>query len=78
MLAMNRRKNLLILLLALTLPIQGYAAAVIVFCGAEKITVASAVRVTPQGVAIARDGSKTPCRRGGLKVGGGVSKNKLP
>ncbi|WP_211452717.1 hypothetical protein [Collimonas antrihumi] len=41
--AMNRLKNLLILLLALTLPIQGYAAAAMVFCGSEKVTVASAV-----------------------------------
>ncbi|GAC1318195.1 MAG: hypothetical protein NVSMB28_06740 [Collimonas sp.] len=42
MFAMNRLKNLLILLLALTLPIQGYAAAAMVFCGSEKVTVASA------------------------------------
>ncbi|SDY87201.1 hypothetical protein SAMN04515617_12625 [Collimonas sp. OK242] len=42
MFAMNRLKNLLILLLALTLPIQGYAAAAMVFCGSEKITAASA------------------------------------
>lgn len=43
MFAMNRLRNLLILLLALTLPIQGYAAAAMVFCGSEKVTMVSAV-----------------------------------
>ncbi len=41
MFAINRLRNLLILLLALTLPIQGYAAAAMVFCASEKVTLAS-------------------------------------
>ncbi|SFB29656.1 hypothetical protein SAMN04515620_13732 [Collimonas sp. OK607] len=41
MFAMNQLRNLLILLLALTLPIQGYAAAAMVFCASEKATAVS-------------------------------------
>jgi hypothetical protein len=36
MLSLTRLKNLLILLLALAIPLQGYAAAAMVFCGPEK------------------------------------------
>ncbi|MEO6918937.1 MAG: hypothetical protein ABI171_08000 [Collimonas sp.] len=38
MFSITRLKNLLILLLALALPLQGYAAAAMVFCGSENVT----------------------------------------
>ncbi|WP_211442115.1 hypothetical protein [Collimonas humicola] len=40
MFSLTRLKNLLILLLALAIPLQGYAAAAMVFCGPEKPAVA--------------------------------------
>ncbi|AIY40770.1 hypothetical protein LT85_1612 [Collimonas arenae] len=46
MFSITRLKNLLILLLALVLPLQGYAAAAMVFCGSENV-VASNVVASP-------------------------------
>jgi hypothetical protein len=43
MFSLTRLKNLLILLLALALPLQGYAAAAMVFCGPEKPAVTQVV-----------------------------------
>lgn len=42
MFSLTRLKNLLILLLALAIPLQGYAAAAMVFCGPEKPVAAMA------------------------------------
>ena len=45
MFSLTRVKNLLILLLALAIPLQGYAAAAMVFCGPEKPAVTMAAGV---------------------------------
>ncbi|MGB7194680.1 MAG: hypothetical protein WBD81_14595 [Collimonas pratensis] len=45
MFSLTRLKNLLILLLALAIPLQGYAAAAMVFCGPEKPAVTMTVGV---------------------------------
>ena len=45
MFSLTRLKNLLILLLALAIPLQGYAAAAMVFCGPEKPAVTMAATV---------------------------------
>lgn len=45
MFSLTRLKNLLILLLALAIPLQGYAAAAMVFCGPEKPAVTMAASI---------------------------------
>ncbi|AMO99297.1 hypothetical protein CAter282_1412 [Collimonas arenae] len=46
MFSIIRLKNLLILLLALAIPLQGYAAAAMVFCGSENVTAARTAAAT--------------------------------